>query len=51
MAIDPGNFTAHMLLGQAYRQTGRRDQAQQQFQAAQRLQSPASSDNSGSQPQ
>jgi predicted Zn-dependent protease len=38
VAMDPGNSMAHTLLGQAYRRTGRADDAKKEFDAADRLQ-------------
>ncbi len=39
LSMDPGNYLAHNLLGQAYHRTGRDADANQEFQAADRLQS------------
>lgn len=36
--MDPGNYMAHTLLGQAYRRTGRVEESKQQFDVAERLQ-------------
>jgi tetratricopeptide (TPR) repeat protein len=37
-SMDPGNFMAHTLLGQAYRRTGRLAESKQQFDTAEQLQ-------------
>jgi predicted Zn-dependent protease len=37
--MDPENSTTHMLLGQAYRTTGRKEEAMKEFQTAQQLRS------------
>lgn len=38
VGMDPGNFMAHTLLGQAYRRTGRADEAKKEFDTADRIQ-------------
>jgi tetratricopeptide (TPR) repeat protein len=38
VAMDPSNYIAHSLLGQAYRATGRADDAQKETQTAERIQ-------------
>ena len=39
LAMDPGNYLTHNLLGQAYRRTGRTVDADKEFQTAEQLQS------------
>jgi Tfp pilus assembly protein PilF len=41
LAIDPGNYTAHTLLGQVYRSLGQAARASHEFQVAEQLQSDA----------
>jgi tetratricopeptide (TPR) repeat protein len=39
LAMDPGNYITHTLLAQAYRATGRKDDATREFQLSEKLQS------------
>jgi len=38
ISMDPGNYMAHSLLGQAYRRTGRAAESAKEFQGAEKLQ-------------